>query len=133
MPSGNVNAFHQKQQQKNKAEQKKKKKEKNTSVQDGCVQYGGPYGAILLASAALHVEVCHEQTVRNKCLGSEQDVCLLRETEPSHRLELIQVVESRCWYLFAPTAELLVLHKKERKLYWRLIKEDSSVVIIKVY
>lgn len=81
-------------------------------MQDGCVQYGGPYGAILLASAALHVEVCHERTVCNKCLGSKQSVCLLWEAEPSQRLELIQVLKSRCWSLFALTAELLIFHKR---------------------
>lgn len=48
-------------------------------MQDKCVQYVGPYGAIPLASAALHVEVCHEQTVCNKCLGRQQGFCLLWE------------------------------------------------------
>lgn len=94
---------------------KQNKKKQNTSMQDGCVQYGGPYGAIPLASAALHVEVCHEQTVCNKCLGSEQGFCLLWETEPRHRLELIQVLESQYWYLFAQTAEFLDLHKSRGK------------------
>ncbi len=46
-------------------------------MQDECVQYVGPYGAIPLASAALHVEVCHEHMVCNKSLGREQDFYLL--------------------------------------------------------
>lgn len=37
-------------------------------TQNGCVQYGGPYGAIPLASSVLHAEVCHQQTVRNSVI-----------------------------------------------------------------
>lgn len=36
------------------------KKKKN--IQDGCKQYASPYGTILLAFSALHVEICQEQT-----------------------------------------------------------------------
>lgn len=67
-----------------------------TSKQDECVQYGGPYGAILLASAALHVKVCHKQTACNKCSGREQGFCLLWVTGAKHRLG--QVLECRFWY-----------------------------------
>lgn len=80
MPSENVNAFHQKQKQ-------KLKKNISTSTQDECIQYVGPYGAIPLAFAALHVEVCHEQTARNKCLGREKGFCLTGETGERHSLD----------------------------------------------
>lgn len=67
--SRKVNAFHQKQ-------NKTQKKRKNTSAQDECMQYVGPYGGIPLASAALHVELCHEQTACNKHLGrNKASVC----------------------------------------------------------
>lgn len=82
----NVKALHQKQKKKNKT------KQKSTSMQDECVQYVGPYGAIPLASAALHVEVCHEQTVCNKCLEREQGFCLLWKNGARHSPGLIQVL-----------------------------------------
>lgn len=97
-------------------------------MQDGCVQYGGPYGAIPLASAALHVEVCHEQTVCNKCLGSKQGFCLPWETEPRHSLELIQVLESQYRYLFAQTAEFLDLHKSRGNFNKGYFKKKITVL-----
>lgn len=64
------------------------KKKKNTFIQDECVQYVGPYGEIPLASAVLHVEVCHQQKACNKHLGREQGLyllfCLLEQCKSSH-------------------------------------------------
>lgn len=79
-------------------------------MQDESVQYVGPYGAIPLASEALHVEVCHKQTACNKCLGREHRFFLLWETGARHRLAGSgkPILAFLRLYHYAPTDELFV-------------------------
>lgn len=97
-------------------------------MQDECVQYVGPYGAIPLAYAALHVEVCHKQTACNKCLGREHRFFLLWETGARHRLGLIQVLESLFWHFLDYTTMLKQLNSL--LTYPKAIKEPFSQVNI---